>query len=467
VCLSTVYIAKSGLNVKDKTSTNVSDRIAEIDTLPVDFQESNTIAVVCPSIAKNNPNYPDPTCKNTDYYGVKGLNDAIYSGSRDHTVHVKNGTYNLMYGLHIFDQKRHLRIVGESRDGVIFHSSFAVDDGRLNPVVQISGDGGVTIENITVTAPEDLLNYEKYKIAGILVGSNAAVTIKNTAIYKTYAGIFLKPYTQDVKLYQNVLVNNRVGVFSKTNHNVYLENNILAFNLDYGAIFSEGSGDDFNFDLTPGEWKRGQYQFKSIYQNVFYGNRNGIFMSIPSEVVLVNNIFSQIKENAIIIPENSTYLFNSFSPDHLGHSAPIVFNYSDGGSSRFCVYPSDGIFRNFTTCPNFERGPNIANFSKEMFMKIDEQDGEFDFRASENIADLGAPYISDRDGSRSDPGAYGGSCWYDYDGCEGLEFPVLSSIPVIESGGSGVVDPTLLDLNRDGSIDLQDVIGLVKYIFAQ
>jgi hypothetical protein len=456
------YFALNGANSISNLPPQLTKQ-QELSQLPVFFEESNTISVVCPIEAKNNPNYPDPACKNTSYFGYVGISGAISTGGKNHTVYIKNGNYPGFASIKVYDQNRTLTIAGESRDGVVIYKVNYHDDWRRQPIFVLKGDQGITIENLTLTAPEELVELPKYKTVGIEIGENTAATIKNLVVTKNFFGVYILGDTQGISLYQNIFVQNKFGVFSTTHFDLSAMNNIFAYNTGYAAVFAFYKHYDNwePFKNNTGDLAT-KYRLKTVTNNTFYNNNVALVSAIPTKTDIVNNLFSKNVSRDIEIPE---YFVESLSSPYT--RTKLQFNFTDNDIGKFCTYQKKELTKDYFVCSGFIDNPNIANIQPEPFIKVDLEKGEFNFRLSQssNLIDKGDPSYIDRDKTRSDPGAYGGYCYYDFDGCGGLEFPILSNIPVINSDGEVAFDPSILDNNNDGKVDIKDVIFLLKYLF--
>lgn len=459
------FLVITGFSNLKNAPSNLTTQ-SELSQFPIDYNESNSLIVVCPKEARNNPNYPDASCKKTTYFGTNGIYEAISKGGKEHTVFLKNGRYK--GPLYINNEKRYLTIAGESRDGVIFYRDYFDKSLQDQPVISIDGDGGYTIDNITVTVPSDLLGYNNYYTVGIKIGKFSAVTIKNVLVYNTYAGVYLQPGTQDIKIYKSIFVNNINGVVSKTDSKVKFLNNIFAYNINLGLLLDLRSyGVQNQFSGTVSEKQISSFLYKKLENNLFYNNKVAIKATVIPKVDLLNNLFSKNVDRDIEVTSQFSKDLENFYSASTGRSLFIRFNFTDNNASKFCSYYQKTLFGNYTSCKNFEKGPNKSGIGNNIFVKTDISSGEFNFRLSDgsNLIDAGDPSISDRDGTRSDPGAYGGYCYYDSDGCDDLQFPLLNTLPDIKPGDSDDFDASKLDNNNDGKVDILDIINLIKYVF--
>lgn len=464
VSLLTFLVIRGFDNLKNAPSNLITQN--ELSQFPVDYIESNSLIVVCPEEARNNPSYPDPACKETTYFGTSGIYDAINKGGKEHTVFLKNGKYK--GPLYISNEKRYLTIAGESRDGVILYRDFFFDTFQSQPIISIDGDGGYTIDNLTVTAPEDLLEYDKYNSVGISIGKFSAATIKNVMVYNTNVGVYSSWDTQDIKIYKSLFVKNKNGVVAETRYNVDLRNNIFAFNQNYGLALDLSYYDLDGPESYPvSELSIARSGYKTLENNVFYNNRVGLRSGVILKLDMVNNIFSKNVDRDIEPTAQFAEDLENFYSDITRSRLDIKFNFTDNGDSKFCAYYQKTLFGSYTTCKNFSEGPNKSNIGSTIFVKTEANNGEFDFRlnSESSLIDAGDPSSRDADGTRSDPGAYGGYCFYDSDGCDDLEFPVLKDLPDIKPGNSEEFNPSNLDNNNDGTVDILDIVNLIKYVF--
>ncbi|PIR43943.1 hypothetical protein COV24_00090 [candidate division WWE3 bacterium CG10_big_fil_rev_8_21_14_0_10_32_10] len=432
--VASTYISRSLNNLINTSSRN--KQYEEVSQLPVDFTESNTIAIVCPKAAQNNPLYPDADCKNTLYYGIAGIQQAVNNGGTDHTVYVKEGVYKIVSGSPISlvgsVPPRSLTLMGDS-----YPKKTIIDlsNGGGENAFNISGNSGFMFRNLYFTG-----GVEKGYIA-IKANTNSSISLYNTNFQSLYAAITIDNINS-LKIVNNKFINDHYSVYedyvTASNSNVSIRNSL--FYKNSGTI---GIGHpETTVDLV---------------NNVFLDNTMA-FLSASNNFYISNNIFYNTVNlspvDVITSPNSNSVIRYNFFYNNTGGQTCVL-------GSVPCVFDNTNVIG---TDPKFI-STNFSNLNLNL-------------QQSSTLLHLGDPSEKNPDETASSPGMYGGTyaCLQSY-GCLENEYVPhtldfnsdkrkdISDVILLIEGIFNSKSATYMDLNYSTTVDIQDIIVLINEIF--
>jgi parallel beta-helix repeat protein len=245
------------------------------------------------------------------------IQEAIDNASSGATILVANGTY-----IAHFNISKSLSLVGENRDTTI------IDGYDAEYVISIMTEQ-VNIEGFTIKKSAPRL-YD----SGIRVERGRAITINNTKIIGTYAGITLYSSNNNVFL-DNIVANNTNGItLLYSNYNVF-SNNVLSGNSEGVSLYYSNNNVFFGntlFNNVEGVLLSSASNRNSLYHNNF---RDPVTVSGGS-----TNIWSRSGEGNYWVYYNFTG--RDLNGDGIGDEPYSVDEYNEDN------YPLMGMFSDYS-----------------------------------------------------------------------------------------------------------------------
>lgn len=260
---------------------------------------------------------------------------AVDDASPGDTVFVYSGTY---YENVVIDKT--INLTGENRDTTIINGS------GFGDVIEVN----VNYVNITGFMVTGSGSY--YNDAGIKTNSVSFVSIENNNIsFNQYQGIFLTPISNNTKIFNNIISNNKQGIHVM-GYNNNIQNNYIGSNNGSGII------DGYN---------------NIIKCNTIVHNGGGI--NSPENSLIINNTISFNKADGIGIHlygrneiKNNTITFNNLNGISFGSS--LRNNVTDNNISHnqingIYIIECDFAFRSrLSSCSNLITA-NIISYNEE------------------------------------------------------------------------------------------------------
>ena len=267
---------------------------------------------------------PDNQNDNKSYFvSIEGkgnytsIQEAIDFASDNDTIFVSNGTY-----FENIKIKKPLKLIGEDKNTTI------INGNGSGIVINISADyvkiSGFTIMNGGFMSADE-------SNAGIRIASNYNIisdcNISSNKNYGIY--LFAYPKTTDNIIKNNMISNNRYGIYAfyaKTNN---ISSNIFTSNTDYG-MYLQGSSDD-NL-ISDNKFIENNYAIRikgsiinKLIKNLIMNNKNGLYFccgaknNIVYNNVFINNTNWNIKDDPINILDNG--IVGNYWDDYTGIDA--------------------------------------------------------------------------------------------------------------------------------------------------
>lgn len=453
VSILTFFVIKGFDNLKNAPSNLTTQN--ELSQFYVNYEQSNTIAVVCPDSAKDNPAYAGKC--NQGFYGYIGILSALDTSSREHTVYLRSGVYEINGTLPLTNKSSYINIEGENQETVILKANF--NKGML---FDIYGDSGVSIRNLTLDGglQEPILkNGSGDVLVGVYTTHHPALTIDQLIVKNFTTGLFIGAKTQKSVIVSSYFENNAVAIETgiedevSIGNNLFVDNNVGVFTNfpeTYWPSIIPRTSDMYSYH----NYYRDSYSTKKLYQNTFYSNDSAFVTVYPDKSRLINNLFAQ----------NS---FDYWITQADGSAFDIFINEVDDSDQNLLKYNFTDNPGNSIRATGYNVGssqyPLLGNTNKSVstvqFVSTSPNSQDFHLAPVSTINNQGDPYYLDFDLKRSTPGAYGGKCAYYERGCEYPLSGVKSSIPQTGAASS--------DLNGDGSVDILDIVSIIKEVFGQ
>ncbi len=409
-------------------------------------QEAPThIFTVCPE--------GTPGQNGCDYIGGEGIQQAVDAApvgdaNNRATVFIKNGMYTLQaFNEFIFlnttdnvmvkrkcfldTKEKNLTLRGENKNNTI------LDGANSSPMSGICVQGGtVDITDLTVTGmkPEtcstDIVCSKGYGLIvvhspifnlnnSIISANTYGLVGKDSATIKVLNSTFTKnenyglTVSNNTKMLvkDNIITENSDGVLSFKEAEVTIQNNQIIDNRDYGIVAQQNSTVFVSNNIIANTH---QYSGINLYDDAKAIINNNIIKNTHAQSI-------QVAGDAIVTIKNNTLTGSktSLALDCQQNAKcevvnNIAYNNKDSGflgekKENFTRFENNLSYGN-TGGPwntNFGRWPPASNIGVNPLF-VSETNGDFHLAANSPAKDAGDPSILDRDGSRSDIGAYGG-----------------------------------------------------------
>ncbi|GJQ61084.1 MAG: hypothetical protein SCALA702_01370 [Melioribacteraceae bacterium] len=326
------------------------------------------------------------------------------------TIYIGAGEY-----IDTLDIYKNLTIIGNGIDETMIHS-----DRKRNETINLYAD--LSISNLSIASNEDFPSNNLSK--GITLFTNNALRINN-CLFKIISDGILKKNGK-------IIVENSFFMITLGDGITFIDNNPAIWDTIKGCVF-----------YTEGDY--GISALKILGNNVYFENnivlngfRYGIKSDLSLSIVLKNNIISAANIGAsIIFNEESVKIINNIFHNGINSLSSGIYISSSGSSevtnnviakfNRPIILRNQSEYNIDYNC--FYSNNELLNdtmqvgqhnsFENPMFLKfpdgsIQPEVSELELQLFSPCIDSGDPAIKDVDGSRSDMGALGGPCGYEY-----------------------------------------------------
>ncbi len=218
------------------------------------------------------------------------IQNAIDAASEGDTIFVRDGTY---YEVLVINKS--IRLIGTDRETTIINNQ----NSSKEVVVQINAES-CTFKGFTVIGPAVSTD-----IIGIYVTTSHNV-LSHNIIMNTENGIYLEEHTENNKVYENIVTDNKDGISVYRSNNNNISNNEISINIPSGIPLSYGiflhgsynniiSGNVISYCHTGIRIKGSDDSL--VFDNQIFKNKKGLYCCCGAgNNIIYHNNFEQNEE---------------------------------------------------------------------------------------------------------------------------------------------------------------------------